>query len=65
MKEYEEVDTEDFTGSDVVFIGGGVVIACLVIAFIFKQIRKTFKNVHIKVGDRIELGIETQEDNKC
>lgn len=62
MEEYEEVETEDFTPGDYVFIGSGIIVGCLIIAFIFKQIRKTFKNVHLKIGDKIEVGVETKEN---
>lgn len=60
MEEYEEVDTE-LTVNDYVFIGVGVLGACLVIAFIFHLIKKTFKNVKFKVGDKINVDIETKD----
>ena len=59
---YEEVPTEDFTVSDYVFIGTGIIVICFVVAFVLKQIRKTFKNVHLKIGDKVEVGIETKEE---
>ena len=61
---YEEEADDDLTFSDFAFLGGGVIILCGLIAFIFKQIRKTFKNVHLKVGDKIEVGVETNLDKK-
>lgn len=64
MNEYEEVATEDFTVGDYVFIGIGCIAICFVAAYILKQIKKTFKNIHLKVGDKIEIGVETKEDNK-
>ena len=62
MEEYEEVETEDLTGSDVVFVGSAILVACVVIAFLARLIKKTFKNVHLKIGDKIEVGVETKED---
>ena len=53
---YEEVETEtdeDLTAGDV-FLGIGIVLAgCLVAALIFALIRRTFKNVHLKIGDKM------------
>ena len=44
------------------FLGIGIVLAgCLVAALIFTLIRRTFKNVHLKIGDKIEIGVETKE----
>lgn len=62
MEEYEEVETEDMEIGDYVFIGAGLITGCFIIAFIFKQIKKTFHNVHLKIGDKIELGVETKDD---
>ena len=68
MEEYEEVSTEyyddDIAVGDIVLMVGIVLLACLVIAFIFTLIKKTFKNVHLKIGNKIELGVETKEDKK-
>ena len=60
MEEYEEVDT-DLTVNDYVFIGVGAISICLIIAFVFHLIRKTFKNVKFKVGDKINVDIETKD----
>jgi hypothetical protein len=66
MNEYEEVPAEsfeeDFTVGDYVFIGVGCLAICCIFAYVLKQLKKTFKNVHLKVGDKIEIGIETKED---
>ena len=65
MEQYEEVETEyddeELTTSDILLIGTGIIAACIIVAFLFSQIRKTFKNVHLKVGDKIEIGVETKE----
>ena len=63
--EYEEIDTEyeeEVTGGDIAFILGGVLCGCIVIAFIMHLIKKTFKNVHLKIGNKIELGLETKDE---
>lgn len=65
MEQYEEVETEydeDLTAGDIVLLGGLIVGGCLVLAFIAYLIRKTFKNVHLKIGNKIEVGMETKED---
>ena len=63
--EYEEIETEyeeEVTGGDIAFILGGVLCGCIVIAFIMHLIKKTFKNVHLKIGNKIELGLENKEE---
>ncbi len=66
MEEYEEVSTEyyddDIVVGDIILMVGIVLLACLVIAFIFTLIKKTFKNVHLKIGNKIELGVETKDE---
>ena len=61
---YEEVETEDedITFGDIALIGGLAISGCLIVAFICFIIRKTFKNVHLKIGNKIEVGMETKED---
>ncbi len=63
---YEEVPTdeyeEDITIGDVILVMGIVVLACLVFALVMGIIKKTFKNVHLKVGNKFELGVETKDD---
>ena len=63
---YEEVPTEygdeEITSGDVMFIVGVVLLACLVFALVMTIIKKTFKNFHLKVGDKIEIGLETKDD---
>lgn len=63
---YEEVPTdeyeEDITAGDIMLVVGIVVLACLVFALVMTIIKKTFKNVHLKIGNKIELGVETKDD---
>lgn len=56
--EYEE---EEITGGDIALIVGGVVLGCLVMALVMTLIRKTFRNFHLKIGDKVEIGMETKE----
>lgn len=63
---YEEVPDgeyyeEEITAGDVALVVGIVLAGCLTIALIFTLIRRTFKNVHLKIGDKIEIGMETKE----
>lgn len=44
------------------FIIALILVACVVFAFVLKHFRKTFKNINLKVGDKIQLGIETKDD---
>ena len=64
MEEYEEVETEidDVTFDDILFVGGTILFGCIVIAFLTHLIKRTFKNLHFKIGDKIEVGLETKED---
>lgn len=65
---YEEVPTEydyeegEITSGDIALIVGGVVLICLVFALVMTVIKRTFKNVHLKIGNKIELGVETKDD---
>lgn len=65
---YEEVPTEynyeeeEITSGDIALIVGGVVLICLVFALVMTMIKKTFKNIHLKIGNKIELGVETKDD---
>lgn len=64
-EEYEEIpDDEDFTAGDFAFVGGTVLLGCAVVAFVTLVIKKTFKNIHLKIGNKIEIGIETKEEIK-
>lgn len=68
MEEYAVVQTEsyadeDLTFGDVALLTSLGFIACVVVCFLFKQIKATFKNIHLKVG-KVELGVETKEDKK-
>lgn len=58
----EQVET-DFTVSDYVFMGTISLLFIVIVTFILKQIKKTFKNVNLKIG-KFEIGVETKDDNK-
>ena len=62
---YEEVPDgeyyeEEITAGDVALIAGIVLTGCLAVALIFTLIKRTFKNLHLKIGDKIEIGMETK-----
>ena len=65
---YEEVPTEydyeeeEITVGDIALIIGCVVLICSVFVLVMRVIKKTFKNVHLKIGNKIELGVETKDD---
>ena len=62
---YEEVENEedfDFSFEDGFLCLGGLVLLCVLFSFIMKQIRKSIKNMHLKIGNKIEIGLETKED---
>ena len=61
MEEYEEVETEeDISDGDIIFLGAGILGICLVFAFVMRVLRKNIKNMHLKIGDKIEVGMETK-----
>lgn len=64
-EEYYEVpaeyEDEEITGGDIALIVGSVVLGCLVMALVMTLIRKTFRNFHLKIGDKVEIGMETKE----
>lgn len=64
---YEEVPTEyeeeEITFGDIALIVGGIILICLVFVFVMTVIKRTFKNVHLKIGNKIELGVETKDDS--
>lgn len=64
---YEEVPTDEYeeeeiTVGDITLIVGGVLLICLVFVLVMTVIKRTFKNVHLKLGNKIELGVETKDD---
>ena len=66
-QEYQEVETEqyeeDLEFEDIGFIGISIFLACTVIGFMFRQIRSNFKNLHLKIGNKVEIGVETKDSN--
>lgn len=67
---FVEVPTEqdnyedDLTFGDYGFIIFIVVLFCAVFAFVTRTISKHIKNVNLKVGNKIEIGIESKDTNK-
>lgn len=61
-EDYE--DDGDFTLGDAAFLGFFAIIVCAVFAFVVKTITKHIKNVNLKVGDKIQVGIESKDNEK-
>ncbi len=61
----EQEDYEDdLTLGDYGFIIFIVVLFCAVFAFVTKTISKHLKNINLKVGNKIEIGIESKDADK-
>ena len=57
---YEEVETEldsELSGGDIAFCIGLIIVLCAVFAFIMRQLKKSIKNMHLKIGNKIEIGL--------
>ena len=67
-EEYVEVQDEDyyedddFSFGDAAFLTFAVILICGVFAFVIKVISKYLKNVKLKIGNKIELGVESKEE---
>ena len=62
---YEEIESEydsELSGGDIAFCIGLVIVLCAVFAFLMRQLKKSIKNMHVKIGNKIEIGLETKED---
>lgn len=58
-------DYEDDTGfGDIAFIIFLAVLGCAVFAFVVRTISKHLKNINLKIGDKIQVGIESKESEK-
>ena len=58
--DYEDYE-DDSILSDVALITFLAILGCAVFAFIVKTVSKHLKNVNLKVGNKIEIGIESRE----
>lgn len=58
--DYEDYEDESILG-DVALITFLAILGCAVFAFIVKTVSKHLKNVNLKVGNKIEIGIESRE----
>lgn len=58
----EEIDDyeDDVTFNDIALITFVVILGCAVFAFAIRTISKHLKNVHLKVGNKIEIGLEAK-----
>lgn len=67
LETYVEVPTEsdyedDFEAGDYFFIGFIVILGCAAFAFFVKTISKHLKNVNLKIGNKVEIGIESKDN---
>ena len=53
--DYEEYDEVSF--EDIALITFLVILGCAVFAFVIKTISKHLKNVNLKIGDKIQIGV--------
>lgn len=58
--DYEDYEDDSILG-DVALITFLAILGCAVFAFIVKTVSKHLKNVNLKVGNKIEIGIESRE----
>ena len=58
--DYEDYEDDSILG-DVALITFLAILGCAVFAFIVKTVSKHLKNVNFKVGNKIEIGIESRE----
>lgn len=67
LETYAEVPTEEdyddyedsILDSDFVYYGFFAILGCAVFAFVVRTISKHLKNMHLKVGSKIEIGVES------
>lgn len=61
--EYDYDDYEEEVGfGDIALITFIAILGCAVFAFVVKTISKHLKNVNLKIGNKIEIGVETKEN---
>lgn len=70
LETYVEVPTESdyddyedgLVAGDYFFIGFTVALGCAVFAFFVKTISKHLKNISLKIGNKVEIGIESKDN---
>ena len=61
--DYDDYEDGSVVG-DVVFITFLALLGCAVFAFVIKTISKHLKNVNLKIGNKIEIGVESKDTEK-
>ena len=70
LETYEEVPSEEdyddeyFSFNDAAFVCFMAIIVCAIFAFVIRTISKHLKNINLKVGNKIEIGIESKDNTK-
>lgn len=59
--DYDDYEEEVGFG-DIALITFIAILGCAVFAFVVKTISKHLKNVNLKIGNKIEIGVETKEN---
>ena len=67
LETYQEIPTEydyedDFAAGDYFFVGFFAILICAVFAFVVKTVSKHLKNVNLKIGNKIEIGVESKDN---
>lgn len=58
--EYDDYE-DDSTFGDIAFVTFLAILGCAVFAFIVSTISKHLKHVNLKIGNKIEIGVESKD----
>ena len=58
---YEDYEEDEIVVGDIALLSFVAILGCAIFAFVVKVISKHLKNVHLKVGNKIEIGVESKE----
>ena len=58
--DYEDYE-DDISFGDVAFITFLVILSCAVFAFVIRTISKHLKHINLKIGNKIEIGVESKD----
>jgi hypothetical protein len=58
--DYEDYE-DDISFGDVAFITFLVILGCAVFAFVIRTISKHLKHINLKIGNKIEIGVESKD----
>lgn len=61
--DYDDYE-DDFSFNDAACIVFLAIVVCAIFVFVIKTISKHLKNINFKVGNKIEIGIESKDNSK-